>query len=550
VHRFCTPEAVMKQTSRTQQSERVRPSRARSAWTAGSASTTSITGVIVKVLCLGTLLGTAAALTPSLLAGERYGFLAIVWVIIAVLLVTYSTRRAIAAKYLVPGTLLLVLFIVTPVLATIQLSTTNYGDGTRSTKEQTVASILGNSVTQASDSPQYNLAVATTGQPSTGPFTFFLIDPDTDEVYSGTEEGLEQLDEDDVTVTDGFVTEATGYTFLSPTEVNDAANALRQFAVLTDDGVIRQRGLRQAFEGRTTLQYDEAADTITNTETGLRYTVQEQGDRELFVAEDGTRLSDQSWRADVGLANYERAFTDPRILGDFLRIFAWTVIFATCSVALTFVVGLVLAVMLNDSRVRGQKLYRSILLLPYAIPGFIMILVWSGFYNRDFGLFNDLTGLDINWLGDPFWAKIAVLLMNLWLGFPYMFLVATGALQAIPADLKEAASIDGANGFMGFRKITLPLLLVSVGPILVATFAFNFNNYNVIELLTRGGPFTPDNPNAGATDILISYTVRLAFGAGGAQFGFAAAIATLLFVITGVMAALQFRATRSLEEVN
>ncbi len=93
-----------------------------------------------------------------------------------------------------------------------------------------------------------------------------------------------------------------------------------------------------------------------------------------------------------------------------------------------------------------------------------------------------------------------------------MFLVSTGALQAIPADLKEAASIDGASGFTQFRKITFPLLLVTVAPLLVASFAFNFNNFNAIQLLTEGGPFSPANPTAGGTDILISYTYRLAFG--------------------------------------
>jgi len=217
---------------------------------------------------------------------------------------------------------------------------------------------------------------------------------------------------------------------------------------------------------------------------------------------------------------------------------------------LTFILGLALAVTLNDPRVRGQKLYRSILLLPYAVPGFITILIWSGFYNQDFGLINHLTGLHINWLGSALWAKAALLLTNLWLGFPYMFLISTGALQAIPGELKEAASIDGAGAFTSFRRITFPLLLVGVAPILVASFAYNFNNYNVIQLLTQGGPFTPDNPNAGGTDILISYTARLAFGAGGAQFGFASAIDTLLFGITGVLAAAQFRFTRRLEEVN
>ena len=516
---------------------------------AGAGSTTAL-GVVVKVLCLGTVVGTAAALTPALVAGGRYVFLAVVWAVVAVLLATYATRRALPAKYLAPGTLLLLLLIVTPALATLQLSTTNYGDGTRSTKEEAIARIVGNSVVAAPDSPTYGLAVATTGSPTTGPFTFFLTDTADGQVYSGTEAGLEEVDDGDVTVTDGLVTEAAGYTFLTPVQINDASAALSDLAVPTGEGVIRQRGLREAFEGRTVLQYDEAGDTITNSQTGVEYRTAQQGDRQYFVADDGTRLSDQSWGEAVGLDNYRRVLTDQRILGDFLRIFGWTVVFATASVASTFALGLGLAVMLNDPRVRGQKIYRSVLLLPYAIPGFISILVWSGFYNREFGLFNDVTGLDIDWLGSVFWAKIAVLLMNLWLGFPYMFLVATGALQAIPAELKEAASIDGANGLTGFCTVTLPLLLVAVAPLLVASFAFNFNNYNVVQLLTEGGPFSPDNPSAGGTDILISYTVRLAFGAGGAQFGFASAIAVLLFVITGVMAAAQFRATRSLEEVS
>jgi arabinogalactan oligomer/maltooligosaccharide transport system permease protein len=511
---------------------------------------TSVAAVTVRVLCLGTMVGTAAALTPSLVAGQRYVFLAIAWAVIAVLLSTYGTTRAVPAKYLVPGTLLLVLFVVTPVLATLHLSTTNYGDGTRTTKEQTIARILANSLVPAPGSPTFTLSVATTGSPATGPFTFFLVDRASGSVYSGTEDGLHRREPGSVTLTDGIVTAATGYTILSATQVNDAAARLREFTVPTGSGAIRQRGLHGAFEARSALRYDEATDTITNSTTGTRYTVRQQGDREYFVDADGTRLAEQSWRADVGLDNYRRAFTDERILTGFVRIFVWTVVFAAGSVALTFVAGLGLAVMLNDPRVRGQKLYRSILLLPYAVPGFISILVWSGFYNQDFGLINQLTGLHVNWLGDPLGAKIALLLMNLWLGFPYMFLVTTGALQAIPADLREAASIDGAGGFAGFRRITLPLLLVGVAPLLVASFAFNFNNYTVIELLTHGGPFTPDNPTAGATDILISYTVRLAFGAGGARFGFASAIAALLFLITAVMAAAQFRATRSLEEVS
>jgi arabinogalactan oligomer / maltooligosaccharide transport system permease protein len=534
----------------TSTSTKPTPSASDTHHTPHDTGTTRPSVLIVRLLCIGVVLASAVALTPQLVGQGRWGFLAAVWAIALVVGATYITRRGIPAKYLLPGTLLLVTFVVYPVVATAQISTTNLADGTRGTKEQTIARIVGSSVQQLPDSPRYNLAIGTQGTPTTGPFAFFLVAPESGDVFQGTEEGLEPLDEGDVTVTDGFVTEPpAGWTLLTPSEVNDAGAALSDFSVPTDDGAIRQLGIRQAFEGRTTLTYDEATDTITNTQTGETYTAQQVGDREYFVDDQGNRVADQSWQANVGLDNYVRILTDNRILGDFLRIFAWTFVFATMSVVLNFALGLLLAVTLNDPRVRGQRWYRAILLLPYAIPGFIALLLWSSFYNRDFGLINDLLGLDVNWFGNATTAKIAVLLTNLWMGFPYMFLVSTGALQGIPGDLKEAANIDGAGGFYGFRKITFPLLLVGVAPLLVATFAFNFNNYNTIALLTEGGPFTPDNPTAGGTDILISYTIRLAFGTGGAEIGFASAISVLLFVLTGVIAAVQFRLTRRLEDL-
>ncbi len=354
-----------------------------------------------------------------------------------------------------------------------------------------------------------------------------------------------------VTVSDaGFVTAAPGYTILTPIQVNAANDAIQKVTVPTEAGAIQKLGVRQAFEGKTTLVYDANADTITNTETGVSYTPKRFGDREFFTDAQGNRLSDQSWKENVGLQNYKEIFTDPRIRNNFISIFIWTLAFATLSVASTFILGLALAVAMNDQRIRGQRAYRSTIMLPYAIPSFIALLVWSSFYNRDFGLINNLTGLNIDWLGNTTAARLAVLITNLWMGFPYMFLVCIGALQAIPADLKEAASIDGASGFMNFRKVTFPLLLVPVAPLLVSSFAFNFNNYNAIALLTKGGPFQPDNPTAGGTDILISYTIRVAFGAGGARLGFASAVSVILFILTGIIAAIQFRYTRALEEVN
>ena len=144
-----------------------------------------------------------------------------------------------------------------------------------------------------------------------------------------------------------------------------------------------------------------------------------------------------------------------------------------------------------------------------------MLLLWRDMFNTDFGLINKLFGLNIDWFGNPWAARAAVLIVQLWMGYPYMFLVCTGALQAIPADLTEAAGVDGAKPFYAFRTITFPLLLVAVAPLLIATFAFNFNNFGAIFLVSGGGPFPADNPTVGATDLLISYTYRLAFGGTG-----------------------------------
>ncbi len=511
--------------------------------------TDSIVGVLVKVLGLGTVAGVVLYLTPVLLAAEKTTGLVVLWIAAAALFAVYATRRLVPLKYLLPGTLFLLAMIVYPIIATIGISFTNFGDGKRLSKEEAIASIVGSSVTQAPDSTLYNLTVGTTGDVAEGPFTFFLVQPETGDVFEGTAEGLEELDEGEVTVEDDVVTAVDGFTLLTPKQVNDAGAAVSEFSVPTEDGAIRSQGVRSAFEGVTALSYDEASDTITDAESGETYGVGKVGDSDFFVDEDGEPAFSQSWKQNVGTANYERVVTNDRIAGDFLRIFAWTLAFAVLNVGLTFLLGLALATTLNDPRIRGQRVYRSLLLLPYAIPGVIALLVWSNFYNRDFGLINTSLGLDLNWFGNPWLAKVAVLLTQLWMGFPYMFVVCTGALQAIPADLKEAASIDGANGFTAFRKVVFPLLLVAVAPLLVASFAFNFNNFNAIQLLTEGGPFSPDNPSAGGTDILISYTFRLAFGGSGAQFGFAAAISVLLFVITTIIAASQFRATRSLEEV-
>ncbi len=146
-----------------------------------------------------------------------------------------------------------------------------------------------------------------------------------------------------------------------------------------------------------------------------------------------------------------------------------------------------------------------------------------------------------------------MLLVNLWVGFPYMFLICTGALQSIPADVMEAAAIDGAGRFTTWRRVTLPLLLVSTAPLLISSFAFNFNNFSLIYMLTGGGPrFADASVPLGHTDILISmvYSVSGVDGSAPKNYGLASALSIVIFVIVGVISALAFRQTRKLEEYN
>jgi arabinogalactan oligomer/maltooligosaccharide transport system permease protein len=269
------------------------------------------------------------------------------------------------------------------------------------------------------------------------------------------------------------------------------------------------------------------------------------------VASDGQEL-EPGWRTFVGLDNVAAVFTDPLVRGPFFRVFLWTVVFVTCAVFLSFAIGLFLAIVLDKPGMRFRRTYRSLLVIPYAIPGFLMLLVWAGLLNDDFGVINSLlpAPLERPWLFDPFWAKVSVIMVTTWLTVPYFMLVSMGALQSIPSELTEAARVDGAGRFQVFRRVTLPLLMIVVAPLLIASFAFNFNNFNNIYLLTAGGPAAEDQSVAGATDILISYTYKLAFESGkGQDYGLASAVSIYVFLIVATISGIAFWKTKALEGV-
>ncbi|MER7415421.1 ABC transporter permease subunit [Micromonospora peucetia] len=508
---------------------------------------TTMTGLLVKVVLLGLTAGIAIWAAFPLLEAEKWTGLAVLAATTAGLFYLYLTRRHIPAKYLVPGTLFLIAFQVVPVLYTASTAFTNFGDGHRGTKEDAVVAIQTASVKQVPGSTEYALSVATQGDPATGPLVFLVSDPGSGAVSAGDAGGLRQLDPADVTVAPGGkVTAADGYTVLNFGQASARSQEITDLIVPTSGGALRSAGLSRAYEGKAVRSYDAGCDCVKDIETGRTWTADEETG--AFVASDGERLA-QGWKVTVGLKNFSRVLTDPAISGPFFGTLLWNFAFAVGSTGGTFILGMFIALALHSPRMRGTNFYRVLLILPYAMPSFAMLLVWRDMFNTDFGLINNLFGLGVDWFGQEWSARIAVILVQLWLGYPYMFLVATGALQAIPKELTEASSVDGASPWQSFRAVTLPLLLVALSPLLIASFAYNFNNFNAIYLTTEGGPFPADNPTAGATDLLITYTYRLAFGAQGAQFGLAAAVSIFIFTIVAVVSAVSFRRTRKQEEV-
>ncbi|MEZ4608445.1 MAG: sugar ABC transporter permease [Deinococcales bacterium] len=205
-----------------------------------------------------------------------------------------------------------------------------------------------------------------------------------------------------------------------------------------------------------------------------------------------------------------------------MPVFAWNLSFAILTIIINTIIGTFIALLLNNPELRFRNLYRTLLIVPWALPGIITIQVWRGFLNTNFGAINRfLAVLDLptfDWLGDCNLAKAAVLLVNLWLGLPFMMTAVLGALSAIPRDIYEAARIDGASPWQSFWQVTAPLLRTAMVPITLTGFAFNFNNFNIIYLLTDGGPPAPwGTSTARCTDILISWAYNEAFRSQGAM---------------------------------
>lgn len=489
-----------------------------------------LVAVILAALYLVTMV---YAVGETLLAGTLL-------VIVALALWIYTSARTYAYRYLFPGIAAAIVFVVFPMIYTIAIGFTNYSSKNLLEYERAEAYFLDETYQGEGGTFAFSL------HPDGNEFRGRLENNDTGEAFLigplalSAEKPLEVAaqPQDKVPVA-----------LADPVELKvliERQRFLKAVTVVLPDGnKVRMAGLRE-FAPTKKLYQRNADGSLTNQQDGS--VLKPDFDSGFFRNAAGEPMQ-PGFQVGTGWDNYVRVFTDSRFQEPFLRIFFWTVVFSGLTVLFATSLGMLLAVILNWDALRFKGVYRMLLFLPYAVPGFISILVFKGLFNQNTGEINlilsTLFGIKPAWFSDPLLAKAMLLIVNTWLGFPYMMVVCMGLIKAIPADLYEASAVAGAGPVTNFTSITLPLIIKPLTPLLISSFAFNFNNFVLISLLTGGRPdFLDTSVPAGTTDILVSYTYRIAFQDSGQQFGLAAAVSTIIFLLVAAITLLQMRFSR------
>ena len=507
--------------------------------------------VIIRLGLLAVLDAMSLVFIWTLIANGRYPLAVVIFLTTVGVNLAFLFESAYPFRWFSPGLALMIIMLAYPTGYTFYVAFTNYGDGHLLTKAQVITQLE-----RTTYIPEGATEFSWTAYRSeSGEFVLWLRSDAGDFLARPGEElaPADTVPERVLRTRDaqGVPAEIDGYNRLNRIQVVGILDRLSALQFGTPPDTVSVRSLDSAVRLEQRYVYSPAEDTITDQREGTVY----RPEAGTFTSADGETLRPGFWVL-IGTRNFERLLTSPALRGPFVRVFIWTFVFAAVSVFVSFAVGLFFALVFDHPNMPLKRLVRALVLIPYALPAFISVNIWRGMFSRHFGIISttleSLFGSSPLWLADPFWAKIGILIVQGWLGFPYMMLICTGAMQSLPHDIFEAATIDGAGALRKFWHLTLPLLLVAVGPLLIASFAFNFNNFTVIDIYAEGGPpiagtLTP----AGHTDILITYIFRLAFSSGrGADFGYASAITIVIFAILTIVTALQFRYTRVWEEIS
>jgi len=483
-------------------------------------------------------LGAIALLAALALAFALHAAHASAWALGVIVLTglaawVYISPRCMAWRYIAPGALAALLFIVFPMAYTLGISFTNYSGEHLLSHERATEVLLARGEGDGR-------SLAFTLEAADGGRQRLRFEDDDGVRFASAPFTLGDAVRLPLQAEDTGAAQGTGFDLR---RITAELPALRRVTALLPDGSeLRLLSLRRFAVERPAyvLQGDG--------------TLRAARDGQVLVADhvagwwrqaDG-KVVTPGFRTTVGIDNYRSIFNESRFYEPFARVFAWTLAFATLNTLFTFAIGLLLAVALNWPALQGKPAYRIALFLPYAVPAFISIPVFRGLFNENLGeinlVFDLLFGMRPGWFSDATLARAMVLIVNTWLGYPYMMILCMGLIKAIPDELYEASALVGAGPGMNLRRITLPLIMRPIAPLLVASFATNFNNLTLIALLTNGAPDYLDTAvPVGATDLLASYTYRIAFQDSGQHYALACAIASIVFLIVATLALANLR---------
>ena len=481
------------------------------------------------------------------------------WVALAILVAAtaaidfiYLVPRSwtLPAKFLVPGTIFLLAFQLVPIIYTIEVAFSNYSTGHITTKAEAIKQIKINSLEPPPNGKQYEMAPA---RDAAGNLVLILHDDTSGKVYAGTKKGLTPLAKADVKLdASGIPTAAKGYTLIKGAELFTLDTAARRAS--TSRRRATRRSSRRASRRRSscsrrcaTTRRKNAVRPDQRRRSSSRTTARARSSPPTTRRTSSSRAGSRSSASATSTSSQRPAV--PRPVPARLRLDG--------GLRDVHRLLLVRARALPRDRARQEGPARSSGSTARCsssrtrCPASSRCSSGRGLLNDDFGVVNKLLRTcTCRGSSTPNWARVSVILVSVWLTTPYFFLVSLGALQSIPAELTEAAKVDGGGGWAIFRRVTLPLLLVAVAPLMIASFAFNFNNFNNIYLLTGGGPYTGTSSVAGSTDILISYTYKLAIATGkGQDYGLASAVAIIIFFIVATISGVSFCRRKSLENM-
>ena len=441
-------------------------------------------------------------------------------------------------RWLAAGLVMAMLFTIFPILYTFYLSLTNMSGGNLATKTQAVKRISAELYTPEDEAP-YSWTAYRKGNS-------YLLLLNRDDLY--------------FTVKPGSPAEPANISgFKVPSKIDDynemkGAAVMQNLKTLGDlefgepPNVIKILSLQEAAVQLPVYSYNERTEIFTDNRNGEVYASK----RGTFTSESGKTLI-PGYIVNIGLDNYKRFLGNAGYLRPVLGIFLWNISFSLLSVFISFGIGMLIALLFDDLKYR--KIIRTILIIPYPIPVLVSIMVWRALLNDNMGLITtiitNIFGASPKFFTNLGWTRFALVMLNVYLSYPYFYVLASGALKSIPSELFEAAAIDGASSFTVTQKIVMPMVMRILSPLIIASICFNFNNFTLIWGFNQGLPAMADTAvPMGYTDLLISFIFRLGFGSSNAaDYGFTASITVMLFVVVALMVFFQIRNLNTIKDI-